>query len=191
MKYLSIGLLVLCCGITAFAEEIIIFPSVPRERPDTWAERMDVKGAPNLHKVSDNVYRSAQPSAEGMQNLKALGIKTIVNLRTFNSDKEEIGKTGLAYEHIYFKTWHPEKEDMIKFLKIAQDPKNSPILVYCQHGADRTGTMMALYRIAAQGWSKDDAIAEMKNGGYGFHSVWKNLPQFIEELDVDELKKSL
>ena len=44
--------------------------------------------------------------------------------------------------------------------------------MHCQQGADRTGTMMAFYRIAVQGWPKDDAIAEMKNGGYGFHSIW-------------------
>jgi protein tyrosine phosphatase (PTP) superfamily phosphohydrolase (DUF442 family) len=73
-------------------------------RPAHWAEPIELKGAPNLHQVSRTLYRSAQPSKERMANLKALGIETIVNLRSFHSDRDEIGETGLAYEHIYVKT---------------------------------------------------------------------------------------
>ena len=70
--------------------------ALDRVRPARWAESMAVEGVPNCHKVSDALYRSAQPNAEGMQNLKRMGIATVVNLRSFHSDRKEIGETGLA-----------------------------------------------------------------------------------------------
>nr|HNI57084.1 protein-tyrosine-phosphatase [Elusimicrobiota bacterium] len=60
--------------------------------------------------------------------------------------------------------------------------------VHCQHGSDRTGTMVAIYRIAVQGWSKESALDEMVNGGYGFHPLWKNLRRYIRNLDVAAVK---
>lgn len=159
------------------------------ERPEKWAQPVNVAGMPNFFKVSDALYRSAQPSAEGMKGLKAMGVETVVNLRSFHSDRDEIGDTGLAYEHIYMKAWHPEEEDIVRFLQIVSNPKRQPVLVHCQHGADRTGTMVAIYRMAVEGWTADEAIAEMKDGGYGFHSIWKNLEPWIRALDLDDLKK--
>lgn len=158
-------------------------------RPPHWAQPIQMKGVPNLHKVSDTLYRSAQPSSEGMRNLRAIGVETIVNLRSFHSDRQEIGDTGLAYEHIYMKAWHPEEDDAVRFLQIVANPRRDPVLVHCQHGADRTGTMCALYRVAVQGWSKEEAIEEMSQGEFGFHSLWDNLIQWINALDVERIKK--
>ena len=153
-----------------------------------FAEDIELAGVPNLHKVSDSLYRSAQPSAEGMLNLKKLGIKTVVNLRSFHSDRSIIEGTDLKYEHIFMKTWHPEEEDVVKFLKIVAAPSNQPVLVHCQHGADRTGTMCAVYRVAVQGWTKEAAIKEMTDGGFGYHEVWLNLPPWIKDLDIETVK---
>lgn len=155
------------------------------ERPEKWAQAVEAEGVPNLFRVSEGLYRSAQPTAEGMRHLKQLGVVTIVNLRSFHSDRDEIGDTGLAYEHIYMKAWHPERKEAVRFLQIVTDPKRAPVLVHCQHGADRTGTMVAIYRVAVQGWTKEEAIREMTEGGYGFHRVWTNLPDWIRNLDID------
>jgi len=159
------------------------------KRPTSWAQPVTLEGVPNLHKVSSNLYRSAQPTAQGMQNLKQIGIETVVNLRSFHSDREEIGKTGLGYEHIYMKAWHPERKEIVRFLQIVTNPKRTPVLVHCLHGADRTGTMSALYRIAVQGWSKKQAVREMTDGGFNFHAVFDNLLEWIQKLDVESIKK--
>jgi protein tyrosine/serine phosphatase len=161
----------------------------PANRPAPWAKPIQMEGVPNLHKVSDTLYRSAQPSAEGMKNLKAMGIETIVNLRSFHSDRDEIGDTVLGYEYIHMKAWHAEEEDAVKFLRIVTDRKRCPVLVHCQHGADRTGTMCALYRVAVQGWTKEEALKEMKEGGLGVHGIWDNLIQWMNGLDIDGIKK--
>ena len=160
----------------------------PVDHRADWAPAIQLDGLPNLHKVSDTLYRSAQPSAVGMQNAKKLGIRTVVSLRTFHSDREEIGETGLGYEHMFLKTWHPEEEDVVRFLKIVTDPKQTPVLLHCQHGADRTGMMCAIYRIVVQGWTKEEAVREMTTGDFGFHEVWKNLPPWIMALDTEALK---
>ncbi|MGI6495111.1 MAG: fused DSP-PTPase phosphatase/NAD kinase-like protein [Kiritimatiellia bacterium] len=158
-------------------------------RPAAWAQPVKMAGVPNLHQVNPSLYRSAQPSALGMKNLKANGIETIMNLRSFHSDRDEIGSTGLGYEHIYMKAWHPERKEAVRFLQIVTNEKRTPVLVHCQHGADRTGAMCALYRIAVQGWTKEEAIREMIDGGFGFHAIWDNLPDWIEALDIEAIKK--
>jgi protein tyrosine/serine phosphatase len=163
------------------------------ERPAEWAVPIAVEGVPNLHKVSDTLYRSAQPTEEGFRNLKKLGIKTIVSLRVFHTDEDEIEDAGAEKDfnikRISFKTWHAEDEDVVEFLKIVTDPNNAPVLVHCQHGADRTGLMTAIYRVAVQGWTKKEALREMTEGGYGFHTVWQNLPEYFEELDIAKIRK--
>jgi len=159
------------------------------DRPSHWAKLMQMKGVPNLHKVSDTLYRSAQPSGEGMRSIKAMGIETVINLRSFHSDRDEIRDTGLAYEHIYMKAWHPEEKEAVRFLQILANQKRVPVIVHCRYGADRTGTMCALYRVTVQGWSKDEAIEEMMKGGFGFHGTWENLVQWINALDIERIKK--
>jgi protein tyrosine/serine phosphatase len=153
-----------------------------------WAERVELAGVENFHKVSEQLYRGAQPTAEGMKQLEKLGIKTVVNLRSFHSDRDEIGDARLAYEHITMKPWHVEDKEVSRFLKIVGDANRTPVFVHCQRGADRTGTMCAIYRVAAQGWSKGEAIEEMTKGGFGFYRGWQNIVNYILELDIDAIK---
>jgi protein tyrosine phosphatase (PTP) superfamily phosphohydrolase (DUF442 family) len=174
-------------GLHSMAQEVTPMPTTT-VRPANWATPMELTGVPNLHKVSDNLYRGAQPTAEGMAALKKLGIKTVVNLRAFHSDRDEIGELDLAYEHIQMVAVHAEKEDVIRFLKIVTDPTKTPVYVHCMQGSDRTGLMSAMYRIFVQNWTKADAIREMTEGGYGFHEIFHNLVTFIEHLDLEVIK---
>lgn len=153
-----------------------------------WAKKIELEGVENLHKIDANLYRSAQPTREGMRKLEKMGIKTVVNLRSFHSDRDEIRGTELKYVHIYCQTWNLEDEDAIEFLKVVSQKENGPFLVHCWHGADRTGMMCAIYRIAIQEWSKEEAIREMRYGGFGFHEIWSNIVDYIRELDIEKIK---
>ncbi len=159
------------------------------DTPLHWAVPMDMAGVPNLHKVDDGLFRSGQPTREGMKRIEAMGVRTVVNLRSFHSDRDELEGSTLGYEQIFMKAWHPERSEVVRFLRIVTDPRRTPVLVHCWHGADRTGTMCAVYRIVVQGWSKEEAIREMTEGGFGFHGIWVNLPKWIEDLNVECLKE--
>ena len=159
-----------------------------KTRPANWAAKLDRPGLPNLFKVSAGLYRGAQPTAEGIKELKKLGVKTIIDLRGKHSDKDILGDAKIALEPIPMKPWSPKETEVVRFLRIVSDKARQPIFLHCEHGADRTGTMCAVYRVAVDGWSKQQAIDEMTQGGFGFHSVWVNLPKFIEKLDVKKVK---
>ncbi|MGE0083375.1 MAG: dual specificity protein phosphatase family protein [Desulfococcaceae bacterium] len=161
----------------------------PETRPAHWARQMEIPGLPNFHQVSPVLYRSAQPSADGFAELKKMGIRTVVNLRASHSDEEMLRDTGLNYESIPVNTWALKEEDAVRFLKIVTDPDKTPVLIHCKHGADRTGTMVAVYRILLCGWTKEEALKEMTEGGFGFHSVWENLIRFVENLDTENIRK--
>jgi tyrosine-protein phosphatase SIW14 len=145
----------------------------------------DLPGLPNFARVSDGLYRGAQPTVEGFAELKKMGVKTIVNLRSAHSDMELLEGLGLAYVDIPFKPWHPEEEDVLAFLKVVSDPRNSPVFVHCQHGADRTGTMVAIYRVAVEGWDMKEAMEELPN--FGFHAIWDDLKAFLLGLNPKKL----
>ena len=85
-------------------------------RPAEWAQPIYREGVPNLFKVTDQVYRSAQPTAAGMNSLEAIGIRTVINLRAFHSDRDEIAGTTLLNGELSVKTWHIEDEDVVRVL---------------------------------------------------------------------------
>ena len=153
-----------------------------------WAKKLELPGVSNLHKVSDKLYRGAQPTEAGMQQLTQLGIKKVVNLRLLHSDSDELKQTNLDYEHIRMEAWDADDDEVLRFLRIVTDENNAPVFVHCKYGADRTGTMCAIYRIVLQGWSKQEAIDEMTKGGFGFHKNWQNLIEYIRNIDIPQLK---
>ena len=178
-----------------------VAPAAADTRPATWATPVAASpGLPNLYRVNASLYRSAQPTIEGFAFLDAQTslanadrpIKTVVSLRAFNDDAPLVPPaSGLRLEQIRFKTWHPEDEDVVKFLRIATTPAMQPVLVHCQHGSDRSGMMVAIYRVAFEGWTKAQATDEMINGGFGFDPMWQNLLRYIEELDVNAIKEQV
>jgi protein tyrosine/serine phosphatase len=166
-------------------------PAADQQRvaPELAEPRHDLPGLPNFAKVSDDLYRGAQPSAEGFRRLKTMGVKTVVNLRSFHSDRRKLRGTGLRYAHIYCKAWHPEDEDTIEFLKIMRDPDNHPVFVHCQQGADRTGVMVAAYRVVEQGWTIEDAVEETHN--FGFHPVWRQISRYLRKFDGEVMREKV
>lgn len=174
-------------------------------RPGQWAMPVERPGLPNLHMVSEGLYRGAQPTAEGFRELKAMGVRTVLDLRSGHSDLEMVRGSGassgtekgpdpfangLGYASIPMHAWDPEEEDIVAFLQVVTDPARAPVFVHCEHGADRTGTVCAAYRVAMQGWSVDQAVDEMVNGGFGFHAIWRErLSGYLRKLDFEEIKR--
>lgn len=151
-------------------------------------------GVPNFYKVSDDLYRSGPPTAEALQNLKSSTwrIRTVIDLCLSQSNEQEFEHSGLVYKHIPMIGWplFPNEKQVIKFLQIVTDAQKAPVLVHCQHGADRTGLMCAVYRIAVQGWTKERALEEMVEGGFGFHGFQDgNVVQWIKHLDIGRIKR--
>ena len=174
-------LLFLVTTIAVLAEE-------STNRPANWAQKIQVAGIQNCYCVTTNLYRGAQPTAEGMAQLKAMGIKTVVNLRAWHSDKDKVAGTGLVSVRFEMEPWRGDTEEVVDFLKVVTTTTNLPAFVHCERGADRTGMMCAMYRIAVCGWTKQQGIDEMKNGGFNFNPVWQDLVTFIEKADIADIK---
>jgi protein tyrosine/serine phosphatase len=160
-------------------------------RPSQWAEPMVIEGVPNLHRLSPTLYRSEQPTALGMKNLEKLGIRTVINLRHFNHDDDEVKGTSLRTERVKILTWRIGDKHVIEVMRMLRKTENGPFLIHCQHGADRTGLMSAMYRILEQDWTPDDALKELVDGGYGYHSMWKNIVRYVRSVDVAKLRSAI
>jgi protein tyrosine/serine phosphatase len=162
-------------------------------RPAEWARPISVAGVPNLHQVTNNFYRSAQPEAQGFITLaRQYGLKSVVSLRAFNADEPLTRGLSLRLARYKIHTWHIEREDVVGALRtLRQAMSEGPVLLHCQHGADRTGLISALYRLVYDGWSKPAALDEMRNGKFGYHAVWGNIPRYIQRVDVERLRRDI
>lgn len=191
--YGLLGILLLFIGLVGTGAWAEVAPTPPASScpPEQSATPLERPGLSNLYRVTDTLYRGAQPTKDGMKELEKLGVKTVVNLRGLHSDRDELEGVNVGYERIATEPWTLDEQDVIRFLNIATDPARTPVFVHCQHGSDRTGTMVAAYRIVVCGWSKQAAIKEMTEGGFGFHSIWGNLITFIEHLDIERVKNGL
>ncbi len=191
MKTLALVCL-LAAAAPALAEDSAKSPAdAAAPRPAQWAEPIELAGVPNLHRITPDLYRSEQPNAEGMKNLEKMGIRTVINLRYFNHDEDEVKGTKLRTERTKILTWRIDDEHVVEVMRMLKKTENGPFLIHCQHGADRTGLMSAMYRILVQDWSKEDALEELTEGGYGYHSMWRNIPRYIESADVEKLRAAI
>jgi protein tyrosine/serine phosphatase len=160
-------------------------------RPANWAQPVPLQGVPNLNRVTPTFYRSAQPLKAGFPTLgPSTGIKTVVSLRAFHSDAKLAKSTDLKLVSVPINTWNIKTRDVVQALaEIRHAEASGPVLLHCLHGADRTGLVTAMYRMIYQNWSKADAEAEMRQGNFGYHAVWGNIPRFIANADLADIKR--
>ena len=135
----------------------------------TALEQPQVKGLHRLYRVNEHLYRSAQPTHEGLENLPSLGIKTVIDLRERSERSGEaqlLESLGIKYVNIPMPPMGaPSVESVRRALALLSDELDWPILVHCEHGVDRTGTLIACFRISDEGWSNQRALNEAKLRG--------------------------
>ncbi len=144
----------------------------------------------NFHRVDYQLYRCGQPQRKGMKELEKYGFKTIINLRNVIDDKQEIKKTSLVQVRIPMRAKNISYQNIVDAL-CAIENAEKPVVVHCLHGSDRTGCVIAAYRMT-HGWSKEDAIREFKEERFGYNSgLFPNIEELLLSIDIDELKKNV
>jgi len=149
------------------------------------AEKLKLAGVPRAGKISEVLFRGAQPSEQGFAELKKLGITTIVDLRgnrgPVASERRQVETLGMRFIDIPVLGWSaPSNEQVAQFLKLFKDDPQQKIFVHCYYGEDRSGVMVAAYRIAQQNWTADQAIAEMYSFGFHYH-LYPGMKSYVRE----------
>jgi tyrosine-protein phosphatase SIW14 len=150
--------------------------AAPAFPPLAHGEKLRITGIPNAGKISEVLYRGAQPREVGLSELKILGINIIVDLR--GEDREKVDwerrraeALGMRFVQIPVSGWSPPSdEQLVQFLSLLRDNPGHKIFVHCRFGDDRTGVFTAVYRMAIEKWSAEQAIKEMYF--FGFNGFW-------------------
>jgi protein tyrosine phosphatase (PTP) superfamily phosphohydrolase (DUF442 family) len=137
--------------------------------PHAPARRITVIGVSNFGEVTPKLYRGGQPKGTGYEHLKKMGVDIVVDLRLSGRDAEKrnVTKTGIQFVAIPWHCYFPKDRVFAEFLKLLQENPDKKVFVHCRYGDDRTGMMIAAYRMAVQGWTPDEARREMHK--FGFH----------------------
>lgn len=140
----------------------------------------------NLRTVEPGFFRSAQPSKEGYALLNKMGVKTILNLKdklSAERERDEVKKYGMSVESVAMSGFStPTFEQMDRALTVLKTAPR-PLLVHCAHGKDRTGFVVASYRVVEEKMSVEDAVKEAKDAGCCF-VMFKDLAAFLREYEA-------
>ena len=176
MRRLALSFVFLCFAVgarCAHAQAPQPTTSAPRV---TRGEKVRIAGVPNAGKVTEQLYRGAQPHISSIVQLKAMGITTIVDLRAEDAamrelEKKEADSVGIHFLSIPVGGWsNPTNDEVVQFLSLFEGGSKERVFVHCRLGEDRAGVFVATYRMAIQKWPPEEAIKEMYY--FGFNGFW-------------------
>lgn len=146
-------------------------------------------GPANLYQVDARIWRSSQPTPHDFRHLRQQGIGEVLCLRRWHSDKHEA--PGMKLHHIRMNAGEIRDEDIVAALRVMVSAEK-PLLVHCFHGSDRTGVVVAMYRMVVQNWPREKAIAELTDPRHGHHAdVFPNIRRYLETVDVGGIRREV
>ena len=159
---------------------VVTAPSAASDPPALYApaRKLRLAGVSNFGEVAPTLFRGGQPTSQGFASLAKLGINIVVDLRRQDSgdearEEKEVAANGMEFVSLSWDCRHPSDEIAARFLQVLRDNPGKKVFIHCHYGVDRTGAMIAVYRMAEEGWSAPDAMREMKLFGFNFvHRSW-------------------
>jgi protein tyrosine/serine phosphatase len=164
----------------------ILFAHAPRlqaaHEPDISTPPHDYGALPNFHAVHTYLYRGGEPTERGLAQLKQMGVSTVIDLRRSKQnialERIQAEQLGLKYISLPMGNFIPSTNKQAQFFaavtSASQHPESGRVFLHCSHGSDRTGFMVALWRVQHDGWSIADAAWEMVNSGFIVHKFRKD-----------------
>jgi protein tyrosine/serine phosphatase len=156
----------------------------------TLADTATAPAIKRFQQVDARLYRGGQPDAQGFAALQRLGVRTVVNLRHSVDEQRLVESAGLRYvalpTHLrpFGVSGGLSAETVRSFFQLVDDESNGPVFLHCRRGADRTGTLVAMYRVARQGWTPEAAYKEARATGmrWWHYPVRRQLEDFAREV---------
>jgi tyrosine-protein phosphatase SIW14 len=169
---LSLFLLFLMAGTAGCAAH----HTTATSRQIAFAKKIHISGISDAGKINEFLYRGTQPKEAGVEQLRELGIDTIIDLRGENYDKMERERkhaesVGMRFVNIPGNGWSPPRDEQIaQFFSLVRERPRRRIFVHCWLGSDRSGVFLATYRMAFDGWTPEEALQEMRS--FHFKGFW-------------------
>lgn len=131
--------------------------------------KLTVIGVSNFGEVTPHLFRGGQPKLVGYEHLRQMGIDFVVDLRLSGqgNEKQDVNKAGMKFVSVGWHCMFPNDAVFARFLEFLRENRDKKIFVHCRYGDDRTGMMIAAYRMAYEGWTAEEARNEMEK--FGFH----------------------
>ena len=173
MRSRAIACLVVLVGILNSG---CVYHRVPPSQKPLFAKKVEIPGISDVGRVNEFLYRGTQPNNEGIEQLRKLGVDTIVDLRgespgTREKERAQVEALGMRFVTIAGNGWSPPEDDQVaQFFSLLRKSPRRKVFVHCWLGGDRTGVFIATYRIAFEGWKPDQALEEME--AFHFKGFW-------------------
>jgi protein tyrosine/serine phosphatase len=162
---------------------VVLCPAADRGKPA-------VNGIPNFGKVNDRLYRGSEPNRTAIKNLQKLGVKTIIDLRSGGEvsarEAARAAAAGITYTNVPLNGLTRPTDAQVDHVLALIESSPGPVFVHCEHGCDRTGTIIACYRIRHDHWSLADAQLEADD--YGMSNLERGMRNYLAAFAASEAK---
>jgi Dual specificity phosphatase, catalytic domain len=167
--------------VPTIAQDSFVPPLPPTQQTETPQAPVDAPSdvitkqlIPDFAEVTPTLYRGAQPRKHGFETLAKMGVQIVVDLRgDRKGERKEVTSLGMQYVPMHWECSFPKDRTFADFLTLIRKNPGKKIFVHCRVGDDRTGMMIAAYRMADEGWSPRQAMKEMTE--YGFNLPHRRL----------------